>query len=77
MAEVHRSNERSRIVSALTGFPDGLVIKEIMAAAEVPDRSAVDMLLYRIVKDGEIERPGRGRHKLPNPRLPSISWRLI
>ena len=35
MAEVHRSNERSRIVSALTGFPDGLVIKEIMAAAEV------------------------------------------
>jgi hypothetical protein len=39
-AEVHRSTERSRIASALTGAADGLGIKEIMSIAEFGSRSA-------------------------------------
>jgi hypothetical protein len=66
-AEVHRSNERSRIVLALTGAEGGLAVKEIMSIAEFRNRSAVDMLLCRMVKDGEVERLGRGLYKLPKP----------
>jgi AAA domain len=66
-AEVPRSNERNRIISALTGAEAGLAIKEIMSLAELGSRSAVDMLLCRMVKDGEVERLGLGLYKLPNP----------
>jgi hypothetical protein len=71
-AEVHRSNERSRIASALTGATHGLGVKEIMSIAEFGSRSAVDMLLCRMVKDGEVERLGRGLYKLPPPKQADV-----
>jgi hypothetical protein len=71
-AEVHRSNERSRIASALTDAADGLGVKEIMSIAEFDSRSAVDMLLCRMVKDGEVERLGRGLYKLPSPKQSDV-----
>jgi predicted transcriptional regulator of viral defense system len=43
-------------------------ITEIMSIAEFGSRSAVDMLLCRMVKDGEIDRLGRGLYKLPSPK---------
>jgi hypothetical protein len=67
-AEVHRSSERNRIAAALTGVAAGLGIKEIMALGEFGNRQNVDMLLCRMVKDGEVERLGRGLYKLPNPK---------
>jgi hypothetical protein len=67
-AEVHRSSERGRIAVALTGAAAGLGIKEIMALGEFGNRKNVDILLCRMVKDGEVERLGRGLYKLPAPQ---------
>jgi hypothetical protein len=64
--EVHRSNERSRIIEALTGASDGLRVTEIKALAEFSRRGAVDVLLSKMVKAGEIERLGRGLYGLPS-----------
>jgi hypothetical protein len=64
--EVHRSNERSRIIEALTGASEGLRVREIMALAEFRSRGAVDVLLSKMVKAGEIERSGRGSYRLPS-----------
>ena len=72
-AEVHRSDERSRIVSALTGAEQGLAIKDIMSLGEFDSRGAVDMLLCRMVKDGDLERIDRGLYKLPNPEKADVS----
>jgi hypothetical protein len=63
--EVHRSNERGRIIEALTGASEGLGVREIMALAEFRSRGAMDVLLSKMVKTGEIERCGRGSYKLP------------
>ena len=71
-AEVHRSNERGRIVAALTGVTDGLGVKEIMTLGEFRSRGAVDVLLGKMVKDGEVERVGRGLYRLPSPP-PSVA----
>jgi hypothetical protein len=64
--EVHRSNERSRIIEALTGASDGLRVTEIKALAEFSRRGAVDVLLSKMVRAGEIERSGRGLYRLPS-----------
>ena len=64
--EVHRSNERSRIIEALTGASDGLRVTEIKALAEFSGRGAVDVMLSKMVKAGEIERLGRGLYGLPS-----------
>jgi hypothetical protein len=64
--EVHRSNERNRIIEALTGASEGLRVSEIMALAEFSSRGAVDVLLGKMVKAGEIERFGRGLYRFPS-----------
>jgi Transcriptional regulator, AbiEi antitoxin len=64
--EVHRSNERNRIIEALTGASDGLRVTEIKALAEFSRRGALDVLLSKMVKAGEIERLGRGLYGLPS-----------
>jgi AAA domain len=63
-AEVNRSAERTRVLSALEAASEPLGIKEIMAATERPDRNAVDQLLYKMVNDGEIEKVGRGKYQI-------------
>jgi hypothetical protein len=64
-AEVHRSNERARVVAALQEAGEPLSVNEIMAAAQLRSRNAADLLLGKIARDGEIRRVGRGRYSIP------------
>jgi hypothetical protein len=64
-AEVHQSDERKKVLTALADLPDGLAVSEIQVAAELGTRGAADMLLSRMVQHGEIIRAGRGRYSLP------------
>lgn len=63
--EVHRSDERKKVLTALADLPDGLAVPEIQVAAELGTRGAADMLLSRMVQHGEIVRASRGRYSLP------------
>jgi hypothetical protein len=63
-SEVLRSNERARVIAALKAAGQPLATKDIMIDAELRGRNAADILLSKMVKDGEIERVGRGRYNL-------------
>jgi hypothetical protein len=63
-SEVHRSSERARVIGALKSAGQPMSVREIMADAEMTNRSATDTLLSRMVKDGEIERAAKGRYVL-------------
>jgi len=63
-SEVHRSNERARVVAALKAAGQALTVREIMIEAEMTTRNATDILLGKMVRDGEIERVGKGRYSL-------------
>ena len=59
--QVHSSGERAAIVAALRPAGEtGLHIAEIMAATERRDRNAVDQLLFKMQRDGELVRVRRG-----------------
>ena len=63
---VHRSAERNRVLDAVKLAPlDGMSIQEIIDAAELPSRNAADVLLSRMVRDGQIERKRRRGHYGP------------
>jgi hypothetical protein len=62
-AEVHRSNERARVLAALEQAGEPLGVKDIMTAIGRTDRNAVDQLLYKMATAGEIERAGRGKYQ--------------
>jgi RecA-family ATPase len=69
-AEEAISSERRQIIDALTAFQpvhenDGMSVTEIMAATERKDRNAVDQLLFKMVRDGDIRRVKRGIYALP------------
>jgi hypothetical protein len=64
-AEVHRSNERARVVAGLQEAGEPLSVNEIMAAAQLRSRNAADLLLGKMARDGEIKRIGRGRYSIP------------
>jgi hypothetical protein len=70
--EVHRSNARKAVLTALTSIPAGLTVKEIMSATGLDKRSAIDQLLYRMGKDGEVVRSGRGRYALRQYALDTL-----
>lgn len=63
---VHGSGERSAVLEALKAA-DGaqLPIAEIMAATERRDRNAVDQLLFKMQRDGDLVRVKRGVYGLP------------
>jgi len=63
-SEVHRSNERARVIAALKTAGQPLTTREIMDDAEMRNRNATDILLGKMVRDGEILRVGRGRYSL-------------
>jgi RecA-family ATPase len=63
-ADVLQSNERTKIIAALTSAGQALTIREIMAEAETSNRNATDILLGKMVRDGQIVRVGRGRYDL-------------
>jgi hypothetical protein len=69
-AEAHVSSERRQIIDALAAFQpahdrDGMAVAEIMAAVERTDRNAVDQLLFKMGRDGDIRRVSRGIYTLP------------
>jgi hypothetical protein len=67
-AEFQRSTERSRVHSVLASAPDGMSSMEIASTAGLRGRNAADVLLSRMVQDGEIERVKRGLYGLNGTR---------
>jgi hypothetical protein len=63
-SEVHRSTERARVIAALTAAGQPLSVRDIMIDAEMKNRNAVDILLGKMAKDGEIVRVARGKYNL-------------
>ena len=60
-SEVHGSGERAAVLTALTyAGPDGMSIPEIMVATGRRDRNAVDQLLFKMHRDGDVTRLKRG-----------------
>jgi hypothetical protein len=64
-AEVHRSNERGRVLAALQEAGEPMSVGEIMAAAQLSGRNAADLLLGKMRRAGEIARAGRGLYSIP------------
>jgi hypothetical protein len=69
-AEVRRSDERTVILDALRDSPEPMSPKDIMLAAGLENRNALDIMLFKMTKAGEIERAGRGSHYLPGVHNP-------
>ena len=67
-AEVLRSNERAKVIDAITAAGKPLSVQEIMADAEIPNRNAADLLLGKMLRNDEIVRLSRGRYDL-SPRI--------
>jgi hypothetical protein len=65
--EVHGSGQRSAIVDAIrTAGEEGMHISEIMAAIRRTDRNAVDQLLFKMHRDGDLVRIKRATYAHPS-----------
>jgi hypothetical protein len=65
--DVYGSGERGAIDTALqTVGENGLHITEIMAATGRSDRNAVDQLLFKMQRDGQVVRVKRGVYAAPS-----------
>jgi hypothetical protein len=64
-ADVRRSDERSTILAALRDADGPMSPKDIMSAAELTNRNALDILLYKMSKAGEVEKVRRGLYCHP------------
>ena len=71
-SDVHRSNERGKVIGALKAAGKPLTNREIMVEVEQGNRNAIDILLSKMVRDSEIERAGRGRYQLPTKEVGQI-----
>ncbi len=69
-ADVRRSDERGVILDALRDSRDPMTPKDIMLAAGLDNRNAVDIMLFKMVKAGEVEKAGRGLYFLPGVHNP-------
>ena len=65
-ADINRSAERGRVIAALKEAGGPLQAKDICDAAELRNRNATDLLLGKMVRDGEIVRADRGHYALPD-----------
>ena len=54
-----------RILTVLKSAPDGLSVPEIIMAAQLRNRNAADILLFKMKGGGEIANPRRGIYCLP------------
>lgn len=68
--DVRRSDERSVILDALRDSPEAMSPKDIMLAAGLENRNALDIMLFKMAKAGEIEKAGRGSYYLPGVHTP-------
>jgi hypothetical protein len=62
-AEARRSDGRRAVLAALAEAPDGMTPQEISSASELPS-NGVRVLLWRMVKDGEVTKTGRSLYSL-------------
>ncbi|MCJ2099365.1 AAA family ATPase [Methylobacterium sp. E-046] len=69
-ADVRRSDERNLILDALRQSSEPMSPKDIMLAAGLESRNALDVTLYRMMKAGEIEKAGRGSYYLSGVHNP-------
>jgi hypothetical protein len=69
-ADVRRSDERNIVLRVLREAPEPMSPKDIMIAAELENRNALDLLLFKMTKAGEIEKAGRGSYYLPGVHTP-------
>lgn len=72
-ADVHRSDERSRVLKALEEAGEPLTTTEIISLANIGSRNTADVLLRRMFRDGQIERLKRGLYGLPGARNRVVS----
>ncbi|WP_271605659.1 AAA family ATPase [Bradyrhizobium sp. CCBAU 11434] len=63
-AEVHRSGERSTILQFLIDAGEPVRIQDIVAGTGMP-RNNVDQLLFKMGRDGEVIKAGRGLYTCP------------
>jgi hypothetical protein len=63
--EVHMSDQRGRVLAALEDANEGLSVAEIVVAAQLRNRNAADVLLFKMSKAGDVERVKRGVYGLP------------
>ena len=57
--DVHRSNERGRILAALEGASDPMTPQDIVPATGM-HRNSADQPLFKMAADGEVKKVGRG-----------------
>jgi hypothetical protein len=62
---VRRSDERQDIIAALSDSGEPMSPKDIMLATGAKSRNAIDLILFKMAKAGEIERARRGFYALP------------
>ncbi|MDP2355208.1 MAG: AAA family ATPase [Beijerinckiaceae bacterium] len=69
-SEVRRSDERTAIIDVLREATEPLAPKEIMLGVEGSSRNAIDILLFKMAKAGEVVKAGRGLYTLPGRIIP-------
>jgi hypothetical protein len=67
-AEVRRTDERKEILSLLIDASEPLTPRDISIGAQMP-RNNVDQLLFKMAKNGDVLKSGRGRY-VPVPLVP-------
>jgi hypothetical protein len=76
VSDVRRTDERSKILSALLTADEPMNPKEISVATG-NSRNSTDQLLYKMMRAGEVEKAGRGRYIHPNrPELRKIDKKI-
>lgn len=63
-SEVHRSNERGRILAALADAKEPLTPQDIVASTGMSPTNVWQML-HRMAVDGDIVKVGRGKYRHP------------
>jgi hypothetical protein len=69
-AEVRRTDERRAILSVLSKADEPMSPKEIMIEAKFTNRNALDIVLHKMTKTGEVAKAGRGLYWHPEKGLP-------
>jgi hypothetical protein len=64
-SDVHRSNERGKILAALLETTEPMEPKEIVASTGMNPNN-VWQLLFKMAKDGEVVKVGRGKYRHPD-----------
>jgi hypothetical protein len=74
-ADVFRSDERKRVLAVLKDAGP-LPPKDIQFMAELRNRNATDILLHKMVRNGEIVRTKKGRYDLSEADIGKISGKI-